>query len=173
MQSFGIERKFFLIAALVFVLEFELGTVVAYQLNLSDPGIGGSVRDYWMVAGTPITAPLVFMVPYVLFLLLAFFQRWVGTVGVVGVTLLALISGLAWIPDHGMAQRVLEQHLNLWTGLTMALLALATPAIVVMGFLSLLRQRGARQSAVVVPDILPAPVDPLPASSDRLPTLVP
>lgn len=173
MQSFGIERKLFLIAALVFVLEFELGIVVAYQLNLSDPAIGGSVRDHWMTAGTQITAPLVFMVPYVLFLLLAFFQRWVGMAGVVGVTLLTLISGLSWIPDHGMVQRVLEQHLKLWTGLTVALLALATPAIVVLGILSLLRQQGAKQSAVVAPDPVPTPANPLPALSDHLPTLVP
>ncbi|HLV97484.1 MAG TPA: hypothetical protein VKT82_02300 [Ktedonobacterales bacterium] len=173
MQSFSISRKLFLIAALVFILQFELGTVVAYQLNLADPGIGGSVRNHWMTAGTPITAPLVFMAPYILFLVLAFRRRWVGTLGVVGVTVLALISGLSWIPDHGMVQRVLEQHLNLWTGLTVALLALATPIIVVLGILTILRQREKKQRAGVMPESLPAPVDSQLALSDHLPTLVP
>jgi hypothetical protein len=63
MHSFTAGRKLFLIAALVFLFEFVLGTIVALQLNLSDASVGSSVREHWMTNGTPITAPLVFMVP--------------------------------------------------------------------------------------------------------------
>ena len=41
MQQFLPVRKAFLIAALVFVLNYVLGTAVVLQLNLSDPNIGG------------------------------------------------------------------------------------------------------------------------------------
>lgn len=152
MQSFGIERKLFLIAALVLVLACEAGLVVGFQLNLPDPVFGGSVRGHWVTAGTPLTAPPVFIVPYSLFLVLAFRQRWVGTVGIVGVTALALLSGLFWIPDRGMVQRVLAQHLAVWIGLPLALLALSTPAIMLLGVLTLLRQRGAQGRAAILPD---------------------
>jgi len=151
MRSFGIERKLFLIASLVFVLEFGLGTVVALQFNLSG-------ADLWLTDGTALTAPGVFMVPYMLFLLLAFRRRWVGTVGVVGVTLQTLISGLSWIPDHGLVQQVLAQHLNFWTGLTVALLVLATPTTVVLGILTLVQQRKAHRSAPRSSEALPEPI---------------
>jgi len=149
MHSFTAERKLFLIAALVFLFEFVLGTIVALQLNLSDPGVGGSVREHWMLNGTPITAPLVFMIPYVIFLVLAFRQRWVGTLGIVGLTLMTLASGLSWIADHGMVQRVIQQHLNPGTGVSVALLVLATPAIVVLGILTLVQRWQSRRSAVI------------------------
>ena len=149
MNSFATERKLFLIAALLFVLEFELGTVVAYQLDLSDPLIGGSSRDHWMTAGTPLSASGVFMLPSILFLLLAFRQHWIGIIGIAGLTLLALIAGLSWIPNHGMVQRVLTQHLTLWTSVPLAMLALLTPAIVLLGILALLRERAAWRSSAV------------------------
>jgi len=53
MQQFLPVRKAFLLAALVFVFDFVLGTAVALQLNLSDPAIGGTARDNWFTAGTP------------------------------------------------------------------------------------------------------------------------
>jgi hypothetical protein len=163
MHSFPTERKLFLIATLVFVLEFEAGLVVAFQLNLSDPTIGGSSRNHWVLAGTPLTAPGAFMAPYVLFLLLPFGRRWVGVIGIAGVTLLAVIAGLAWIPDYAMVQRILTQHLTIWTGLPLGVLALITPTIVVLGILTLLRHRAVRRKgAVIEPDPLPMSVSYLP-----------
>ena len=71
---------------------------------------------------------------------------------------MTLLSGLSWIPDHGTVQQVLEQHLNFWTGLTVALLALAAPAIVMPGILTLIRQRKARGSAAISSEVLPKSV---------------
>lgn len=133
MHSFATERKLFLIAALAFLFEFVLGSIVALRLNLSDPGVGGSVRDHWMTNATPITDPLVFMVPYIVFLVLA------------------LAFGLSWIPDHGMVQQGLDQHLNPWTGVTVALLMLATPAMVVLGI------RAVRRSHLLLRVEIPLP----------------
>jgi hypothetical protein len=138
--SFTTERKLLLLAAVGFLCEFVLGTLVALQLNLSDPGIGGSARDHWLTNSTPVTVPLVFMILYVVFLVLAFRPRWVGTLGAVGLTVLTLASGISLISDHSMVQRVVEQHLNLWTGATVALLMFVTPATVVLGILTLVGQ---------------------------------
>jgi hypothetical protein len=94
---------------------------------------------------------------------LAFRPRWLGVVGIAGVILLAMIAGLAWIPDHAMVQRLLAHHLTVWTGLPLVVLALVIPAIVVQGILTLLRQRVARRkSAVIASDPLPVSVPYLP-----------
>lgn len=53
MQPFSPVRKAFLIAALIFVIDNIAGTVIAIQMNLSDPAIGGAARDHWLTAGTP------------------------------------------------------------------------------------------------------------------------
>src|SRR6266571_2643998 len=115
MQQFLPIRKAFLIAALVFVLNYVLGTAVVLQLNLSDPGIGGSARDSWLASGTQLGAPAWFMVVYVILLVLATRQWWIGILGTAGVTLLTLLSGLSWIVDWGMVLRVIEHHLTVLT----------------------------------------------------------
>ena len=127
MQQFLPVRKAFLIAALVFVLNYVLGTAVVLQLNLSDPGIGGSARDSWLASGTQLGAPAWFMVLYVILLVLATHQRWIGILGTAGVTLLTLMSGLSWIVDWGMVLRVIEHHLTVLTGLAVAVLSSAIP----------------------------------------------
>lgn len=135
-------RKAFLFAALIFILDFVFGTVVAIQLNLSDPAIGGAARDHWFTAGTPLSAPGVFMIPYVIFLVLATRQRWVGESGVVGVWLLTLVSGLSWIADlhTGLLPRLFENHLTVFTGLSLAVLAITTLTVVVLGIVTLIVQ---------------------------------
>jgi len=138
-------RKAFLIAALVFVLNYVFGTLVALQLNLSDPGIGGTSRDHWLTTGTPLAAPAGFMVLYVLFLLLATRKLWMGIIGIVGVSLLTLISALSWITDWGMVHRVIEQHLTVLTGLTLGVLVITYPTIIILGIVTLSQQGRVRQ----------------------------
>jgi len=145
MQQFLPVRKAFLIAALVFVLNYVFGTSVALQLNLSDPVIGGTSRDHWLTAGTPLNAPLGFLVPYVIFLLLATRQRWIGIIGTVGVSLLTLISALSWTTDWVMVQRVIEHHLTILTGLTLGVLVVNYPTIIILGIVTLVQQGRMRQ----------------------------
>jgi hypothetical protein len=142
-------RKAFLIAALVFVLNYVFGTLVALQLNLSDPVIGGTSRDHWLTTGTPLNAPAGFMVIYVILLLLATRQRWMGIIGIVGVSLLTLISALSLTTDWGMVQRVIEYHLTVLTGLTLAVLMVTYPAIIILGIATLIQQRRAPVSAAI------------------------
>lgn len=149
MQQFLSVRKAFLIAALVFVFNSVLGTVVALQLNLSDPGIGGTSREHWLTTGTPLAAPLGFMILYVILLLLATRQRWMGIIGVGGVSLLTLISALSLTTDWGMVLRVMEHHLTMFTGLTVIVLAITYPTIVILGILTLLLQKRAHATVAV------------------------
>ena len=141
MRQFLPMRKAFLIVALVFVLNYVFGTAVVLQKNLSDPGIGGAARDKWFSVGTPLGAPGWFMILYVILLVLATRQRWIGNIGIVGVSLLTLMSGLSWITDWGLVLRLIQHHLTILTGLSLALLTVTTPTIVVLGILTLLLQR--------------------------------
>jgi hypothetical protein len=152
MQHFLQVRKAFLIAALVFVFDFVLGTAVALQLNLSDPAIGGSARDNWFTAGTPLSAPGTFMILYVVLLVLATRQRWIGIVGTVGVSLMTLISGVSWIADlnSGLLPRLFEQHLTLLTVFTLVLLLATTLTTVVLGIATLVQQKRT-QTRVAIP----------------------
>jgi hypothetical protein len=150
MQQFLPIRKAFLIAAFIFVLNYMLGTATVLQLNLSDPNIGGPARDSWLVSGTQLGAPAWFMVLYVILLALAARQRWIGTLGIAGVTLLTLMSGLSWIVDWGMVLRVIEHHLTVFTGLAVAVLIITTPTVVILGIATLLMQRHV-QKRVAIP----------------------
>jgi hypothetical protein len=151
MQQFLLVRKAFLVAALVFVFDFVLGTAIALQLNLSDPAIGGAARDHWFTAGTPLSAPGLFMILYVIFLVLATRQRWIGISGIVGVSLLTLISGLSWIADlnTGLLQRLIEQHLTILIAFTLVLLLATTLTIVILGIATLILQRRAHTRVVM------------------------
>ena len=142
-------RKAFLIAALVFVLNYVLGTVVVLQLNLSDPNIGGPARDSWLTSGTQLGAPAWFMVLYVILLVLATRQRWIGILGTAGVTLLTLMSGLSWLADYGMLLRIIEHHLTVLTGLAVAVLIITTPTVVILGITTLIAQRRAHMRVAV------------------------
>ncbi len=144
MRQFLPVRKAFMIAALVFVLNYVLGTAIALQLNISDPGIGGSARDNWFTAGTPLGAPGWFMILYVILVLLATRQRWIGILGTAGVTLLTLISGLSWITDWGLVLHVIQQHLTVLTGLAVVVLSVTTPTVVILGIATLIVQGRAR-----------------------------
>ena len=141
MRQFLPIRKAFLIAAFVFVLNYVLGTAVVLQLNLSDPNIGGPARNSWLVTGTQLGAPAWFMVIYVIMLLLATRQRWIGILGTLGVTLLTLMSGLSWIADWGMVLRVIDHHLSVLTGLAVTVLIITTPTVVILGIATLIVQR--------------------------------
>jgi hypothetical protein len=150
MQQFLPVRRVFLIAALAFVLDAVLATAVAIQLNLSDPGIGpGTARDTWFLTGTPISAPGVFMIVYIVFALLATRQRWGGVVGMVGVTLLTLVSGLSLTSDWGMLVRALGQHLTVLMGLAVGIYFLALAVIVISGIATLVLQWRGRSRAAV------------------------
>jgi hypothetical protein len=142
MQPFSPVRKAFLIATLLFVLDNIGGTVIAIQMNLSDPAIAGAARDHWLTAGTPLSAPGVFMIPYVILLFLATRQRWMRVIGIAGVSFLTLISGISWIADlnTGLLPRLIEYHLNVFTGLSLIVLALATLAVLMLGIATLLLQ---------------------------------
>ena len=142
-------RKAFLIAALVFVLNYVLGTVVVLQLNLSDPNIGGPARDSWLTSGTQLGAPAWFMVLYVILLVLATRQRWIGILGTAGVTLLTLMSGLSRLVDYGMLLRIIEHHLTVLTGLAVAVLIITTPTVVILGITTLIAQRRAHMRVAV------------------------
>jgi len=150
MRSFLPVRRVFLIAALVFVLDAVFATVVALQLNLSDPAIGpGIAKDTWFLTGTSISAPGVFMIVYLVFLLLATRRGWVGVVGSVVITLQTLVSGLSLISDWGAMQRALEQHLTVLTGLAVGICLLAMPIIVISGTATLVFQwRGRSRIAI-------------------------
>lgn len=145
MQQFLPVRKAFLLAALVFVFDFVLGTAVALQLNLSDPALGGPARDNWFTAGTPLSAPGVFMILYVILLVLATRQRWIGIAGIVGVTLLTLISGISWIADlnTGLLPRLIEHHLTISIVFTLVLLLATTMTTIMLGIATLFQQRRA------------------------------
>jgi hypothetical protein len=110
MPQFSPMRKAFLFAALIFVLDNIGATVIAMQMNLSDLAIGGAARDHWFTAGTPLTAPGVFMIPYVILLALATRKLWMGVIGIAGVSLLTLLSGISWIADlnTGLLPRLIE-----------------------------------------------------------------
>jgi hypothetical protein len=142
-------RKAFLISALVYVLNFVLGTAIALQLNLSDPGIGGTSREHWFTSGTPFAAPGGFMILYVILLALATRPHWIGSVGIVGVLLLSLISGFSLIPDMAMLLRAIEHHLSILTALTVALLFITIPVIVILGIMTLILQARTRARAVM------------------------
>jgi len=152
MQQFLPVRKAFLLAALVFVFDFVLGTAVALQQNLSDPAIGGTARDSWFTAGTPLSAPGVFMILYVILLVLATRQRWIGIVGTVGVTLMTLISGISWIADlnTGLLPRLIEHHVTILIVFTLALLLATTLTTVILGIATLILHRRA-QTRVAIP----------------------
>ena len=149
MRQFLLVRKAFLIVALVFVLNYVFGTAVVLQMNLSDPGIGGAARDKWFSVGTPLGAPGWFMILYVILLVLATRKRWIGNIGIVGVSLLTLMSGLSWTTDWGLLLHIIQHHLTILTGLSLALLAVTTPAIVVLGILTLLLQRRAPENIAI------------------------
>jgi hypothetical protein len=85
------------------------------------------------------------MVLYVILLVLATRQRWIGILGTAGVTLLTLMSGLSWIVDWGMVLRVIEHHLTVLTGLAVAVLIVTTPTIVILGIVTLILQGRARK----------------------------
>ena len=144
MQQFLPIRKAFLIAAFIFVLNYVLGTVVVLQLDLSDPNIGDPARDSWLLSGTQLGAPAWFMLLYVILLVLATRQRWVGILGTAGITLLTLMSGLSWIVDWDMVLRVIDHHLTVFTGLVVAVLIVTTPTILILGIATLIAQRRAR-----------------------------
>ena len=150
MQQFLPVRKAFLIAAFVFVLNYVLGTAVVLQLNLTDPNIGGSARNSWLVSGTQLGAPAWFMVLYVILLVLATRQRWIGILGTAGVTLLTLMSGLSWLVDYAMVLRIIEYHLTVLTGLAVAVLIITTPTVVILGTTTLLLQRHV-QKRIAIP----------------------
>jgi len=149
MRQFLPIRKAFLIAAFVFVLNYVLGTAVVLQLNLSDPNIGGPARNSWLVTGTQLGAPAWFMVIYVIMLLLATRQRWIGILGTLGVTLLTLMSGLSWIADWGMVLRVIEHHLSVLTGLAVTVLIITTPTVVILGIATLIVQRRSQMRVAI------------------------
>ncbi|HXX78705.1 MAG TPA: hypothetical protein VEI53_09450 [Ktedonobacteraceae bacterium] len=149
MRQFLPIRKAFLIAAFVFVLNYVLGTAVVLQLNLSDPNIGGPARNSWLVTGTQLGAPAWFMVIYVIMLLLATRQRWIGILGTLGVTLLTLMSGLSWIADWGMVLRVIEHHLTMLTGLAVMVLIVTTPTVVILGIATLIVQRRSQMRVAI------------------------
>ncbi|HYA99906.1 MAG TPA: hypothetical protein VED37_06785 [Ktedonobacteraceae bacterium] len=149
MRQFLPIRKAFLIAAFVFVLNYVLGTAVVLQLNLSDPNIGGPARNSWLVTGTQLGAPAWFMVIYVIMLLLATRQRWIGILGTLGITLLTLMSGLSWTADWGMVLRVIEHHLSVLTGLAVTVLIITTPTVVILGIATLIVQRRSQMRVAI------------------------
>jgi len=149
MRQFFPIRKAFLITAFVFVLNYMLGTAVVLWLNLSDPNIGGQARNSWLVSGTQLGAPAWFMVVYVISLVLATRERWIGVLGTVAVTLLTLMSGLSWIADWGMPLRLIEHHLTILTGFAVTVLIITTPTIVILGIATLIMQRRARVSLAI------------------------
>ena len=96
-----------------------------------------------MTSGTQLGAPAWFMAFYVILLVLATSQRWIGMLGTAGVTLLTLMSGLSWLVDYGMVLRVIEHHLTVLTGLAVAVLIITTPTVVILGIATLIAQRRA------------------------------
>ena len=142
-------RKAFLIAALVFVLNYVLGTAVVLQLNLSDPGIGGSARDTWLASGTQLGAPAWFMV---------------SLCDLAGA---CDTSAMDWHPWYrgchtayldvgsfvdsrlGMVLRVIEHHLTVLTGLAVAVLVVTTPTVVILGIATLIEQGRARMRVAI------------------------
>jgi hypothetical protein len=130
-------QQAFVIAGLAFVLNAIFGTLVSLQLNLSDPLIGGSSREHWLTTGTPLAAPPPFVVAYAVFLALATRERWVGTVSVILVSLLTLISALSLTSDWPMVQRVVAHHWTVGSALALGMLAVLYPTIVVLGIVTL------------------------------------
>ena len=153
MNNYSNICKAFLIAALVYVLDNVLGFVVALIMNLSDPLIGGTSRDNWFGAGTPLTAPGFFVIVYSLFLLFATRQHWLGVVGTIVVTLMTFVSGFSLLPDHEIVQRVWQDHLNIATGFTLVVLFAALLSTFVLGISTLIQlalaRRASRASAVL------------------------
>ncbi len=149
MRPFLPVRKAFLLAALVYVLNAAFSLAVALLLNLTDPEIPGTARETWFSNGTALTAPGFFLILFVLFLGLATRPRWPGISGIVGVTALAVISGMATLADWGMVQRILAYHLNIATVLSLALLCISIPATALLGIMTLVLQWRSRTKVAI------------------------
>ncbi len=142
-------RKAFLLAALVYVLNAVFSLAVALLLNLTDPEIPGTARETWFSNGTALTAPGFFLILFVLFLGLAIRPRWLGIIGTVGVTVLAVISGMATLADWGMVQRIFAYHMNIATVLSVALLFVSIPATAMLGIMTLVLQWRSRTKVAI------------------------
>jgi len=142
-------RKAFLLAALVYVLNAMFSLVVALVLNLTDPAISGTARETWFPNGTALTAPGFFLILFVLMLGLATRTHWLGVIGSVGLTLLAVISGMATLADWGMVQRIFADYLNIATALSVVLLFVSIPATAILGIMTLVLQWRARARPVL------------------------
>ncbi len=149
MQLFLPAWKAFLLAALVYVFNAVFSVAVALMLNLADPDIPGTARETWFSNGTPLTAPGFFLILFMLFLELATRPRWPGIIGVVGVTMLAVISGMAILADWGMVQRIFANHLNIATVLSLVLLFVSIPATALLGITTLVLQWRSRTKVAI------------------------
>lgn len=110
------------------------------HVHLADPEIPGTARETWFSKRTALNTPVFFLILFVLLLGLATRPSWPGIIGIVGVTVLALISGMATLADSGMVQHIFANHLNIATVLSLALLFISIPATAILGTMSLVLQ---------------------------------
>lgn len=150
MRPFLSVRKAFLLAALVYILNALFSLIVALVLNLTDPAIVGTARETWFANGTALTAPGFFLLLFVLLLGLATRPRLPGIIGSVGITTLAVVSGMATFADWGMVQRIFANHLNIATAFSVMLLFVSIPATAILGILTLALQWRARARPALV-----------------------
>ena len=80
------------------------------------------------------------MIIYMLFLLLATRQRWIGTIGSTGVTLMTTISGMASIADMDLTRHFFGQHPAWLTVLPLVVLFVMMPIIILLGIVVLIQQ---------------------------------
>jgi hypothetical protein len=152
MEQFTSLRKAFVIAGVVFVANWALGTAVALAINLYDPSpdVAAHARDSWVSPGTAISAPLVFMAPYVLFLALATRKRWVGAAGTAIVMALSLISNLSAMPDWaGTQEATMGRHILVLPAAIAVTVLILNGIVCALGGAALYQSWRARRGGVV------------------------
>ena len=88
-------RRLLSVSVLLFVV-WVVGTILSvvaeWPAQFGGPGNPNNVAGEFLSRGTALSAPLSVMVALVVFTLLASSRRWWGTIGVVGLCLLAVVT---------------------------------------------------------------------------------
>lgn len=138
-------RMLQLVTAVIVLLLMITGSIIAILQHLptdaDEQGIHSGVQTFLM-NGTVISPPTVLLTLFVVFLGFSFLtsrSRWVGLVGTVGLSLLALIASVATTSDERWRQLVSPAHFDLLTSPLALISSVALLLTVLFGILNIVQ----------------------------------
>jgi hypothetical protein len=152
-------RRLLFIASILYLLNAGIGTIVAVQENLPSVTFATSFisgktawEDFIGGNGTALSPPLYLCIVMVLLLILAFLPKWLGTVGIVGLTILGVLFLLGELAETVTYQALNPATFNLPVALVKLIAIVLVLLIIALGGLEIVHRRQAYRQRAMIQD---------------------